>query len=88
MQVLPSTNREISQPRGGRSYDLTDPAQNIEAGMQYLELMYELTDGDAEKILAGYYQGLRSVRKNGRYESTEKYIANILALWDRFEANG
>ena len=88
MQVLPGTNRQISEKRAGRKLDLHDPADNVEAGILYLELMYELTDGDSEKILAGYYQGLRSVRQNGRYASTDRYIANVLALWDRFESTG
>lgn len=88
MQVLPGTNREVSSPRAGRTLDLEDPAENIEAGMHYLELLYELTGGQADDILAGYYQGVRSVNRNGRYPSTERYIANITALWDRFEAQG
>lgn len=88
MQVLPSTNRDVSEPRAGRMLDLADPADNIEAGLQFLGLLHDLTDGDAERILAGYYQGLRSVRENGRYPSTERYIANIMALWERFERSG
>jgi N-acetylmuramoyl-L-alanine amidase len=43
-----------------------------------------LPDGDVEQTLAGYYQGLRSVRENGRYASTDRYIANVLALRERF----
>lgn len=88
MQVLPSTNRDVSEKRAGRSLNLGDPADNIEAGLQYLELLYGLTDGSADKILAGYYQGLRSVRQNGVYPSTERYIANVKALWERFEKTG
>lgn len=88
MQVLPSTNREVSQRRAGRSLDLSSPADNVEAGIHFLDLLYDLTDGDTERMLAGYYQGLASVRENGVYPSTERYIANVLALWDRFEATG
>ena len=84
MQVLPSTNRDVSERRAGRDLDLNVPAENVEAGMHYLNLLRELAGNDTEKILAGYYQGLRSVRQNGRYPSTDQYIANILALRDRF----
>jgi N-acetylmuramoyl-L-alanine amidase len=88
MQVLPETNRLVSQPRAGRQFDLNDPADNIDAGLHYLELLYELTGGDSERMLAGYYQGLRSVRENGRYPSTQRYIDNVFALWDRFKTTG
>lgn len=45
--------------------------------------MWESTAGDVELTLAGYYQGLRSVHDNGLY-ATERYIATVLALRDRF----
>lgn len=88
MQVLPGTNRLVSEPRAGRRLDLSDPVDNVEAGMQYLELLVELTGGDPEAILAGYFQGVRSVNTNGRFVATERYIDNVLALRDRFASGG
>jgi LysM repeat protein len=85
MQVLPTTNRDVSERRAGRTFDLSDPADNVESAMHYLELLHDLVGDDTEALLAGYYQGVRSVRTNGRYPSTDRYIANILALRDRFE---
>lgn len=85
MQVLPSTNRDVSERRAGRTFDLSDPADNVESAMHYLELLHDLVGDDTEALLAGYYQGVRSVRNNGRYPSTDRYIDNILALRDRFE---
>jgi len=34
--------------------------------------------------VAGYYQGLSSVRKNGMYSDTKRYVANVLYLKHRF----
>jgi N-acetylmuramoyl-L-alanine amidase len=84
MQVMPATGRFVSDELAGRDLDLTDPYDNVVAGVTFLQHLWELTDGDVEQTLAGYYQGLRSVRENGRYDDTERYIANVLALRDRF----
>jgi N-acetylmuramoyl-L-alanine amidase len=85
MQVMPDTGRFISQHLyGGRALDLHDPAQNVLAGVLFLDYLHRITGGDREMILAGYYQGLGSVRRNGMYPSTRQYIANVLALRERF----
>ena len=83
MQVLPGTGEFISTYLVGRSLNLADTQDNITAGVAFVDHLYELTGGDVEMTLAGYYQGLRSVRENGRYPSTKQYIRNILALRDR-----
>jgi soluble lytic murein transglycosylase-like protein len=84
MQVMPDTGRFVSRNLAGRNLDLNDPEDNVLAGVLFLQYVWELTDRDVEMTLAGYYQGLASVRHNGMYESTERYIANVLALRDRF----
>jgi soluble lytic murein transglycosylase-like protein len=84
MQVMPETGEFVSRQLVGRDLDLTDPEDNVVAGVAFLDHLWELTDGDVEQTLAGYYQGLRSVRENGRYDSTDRYIANVLALRERF----
>ena len=84
MQVMPTTGGFVSERLVGRELDLTDPQDNVLAGVAYLQYLWEVTDGDTEQTLAGYYQGLSSVRENGRYASTDRYIANVLALRDRF----
>ena len=84
MQVMPETGEFVSRWLVGRDLDLRDPEENIEAGVAFLSYLYRLTGGDPEMILAGYYQGLASVRRNGMYPSTEQYIRNVLALKQRF----
>jgi N-acetylmuramoyl-L-alanine amidase len=83
MQVMPATGQDIAGWLG-RDLDLHDPEDNVIAGVTYLQWLWERTDGDLEATLAGYYQGLRSVEVNGRYQGTERYIANVLALRERF----
>jgi N-acetylmuramoyl-L-alanine amidase len=84
MQVMPETGRFVSQRLVGRDLDLNDPEDNVVAGVAFLQHLWELTGGDPEQTLAGYYQGLRSVADNGRYADTERYIANVMALRERF----
>jgi hypothetical protein len=36
------------------------------------------------QAVAGYYQGLQSVRDNGMYASTKAYVANVMALRQRY----
>lgn len=84
MQVLPSTGRFVSSHIVGRPLDLNNPADNVEAGVAFLRYVYRLSGGDADLTLAGYYQGLRSVRVNGMYDDTRSYIANVKALRQRF----
>ena len=84
MQVMPGTGDFISRELVGRELDLRDPHDNVLAGVVFLQYLWESTDGDVERTLAGYYQGLRSVSQHGMYPSTERYIANVLALRERF----
>jgi N-acetylmuramoyl-L-alanine amidase len=84
MQVMPETGRFISTQLVGRDLDLDDVEDNVTAGVVFLQYLWELTDGDPELTLAGYYQGLRSVAEHGTYDDTDRYIANVLALRERF----
>lgn len=84
MQVMPATGRWVSDELVGRDLDLHDAEDNVIAGVAYLQHLWEVTDGDPGQTLAYYYQGLGSVAENGRYTDTDRYIANVLALRERF----
>lgn len=84
MQVMPATGEFVAAHLARRPLDLDDPADNVLAGVLFLDYLYGLTGGDAELTLAGYYQGLASTRQHGRFPSTERYIDNVLALRERF----
>jgi N-acetylmuramoyl-L-alanine amidase len=84
MQVMPGTGEFVSRYLVGRPLDLTDPRDNVTAGIAFLDYLYDLTGGDIRKSLAGYYQGLASVSDNGMYTDTKQYIRNVVALEARF----
>jgi N-acetylmuramoyl-L-alanine amidase len=84
MQVMPDTGRFVSERLAGRTLDLNDPADNVLAGVLFLDYLHGITGGDLDRMLAGYYQGLGSVSRNGVYPSTVAYISNVRALRARF----
>lgn len=83
MQVLPSTGEWTGRWLVGRSLDLTNPADNVEAGIAYLDYLYRRFDRDVDVALAAYYEGPARVAANGPSASARRYVANVLALADR-----
>ncbi|MDO5501703.1 MAG: LysM peptidoglycan-binding domain-containing protein [Actinomycetia bacterium] len=79
MQVIPSSGDWASQMIG-RELNLLDPNDNVTAGVAILRSLLRSTDGNVEQALAGYYQGLASVRRNGYYSDTRAYIRTVTAL--------
>jgi len=82
MQVLPSTGRSLGRLHG-RHFDLLTTSDNIEAGVLLLKDLLRAT-GSPAGALAGYYQGLGSVRRIGLLPQTRQYIRNIQLLQRRF----
>jgi N-acetylmuramoyl-L-alanine amidase len=81
MQVLPSTGRWLSTVVG-RRLDLLDTEDNVLAGVVLLKVLTR--SAPAALAVAGYYQGLASVRRNGMYTDTRRYVANVLNLRARW----
>ena len=50
----------------------------------YLKRLLDETGGDESTAIAGYYQGLQSVRDRGMYDDTQQYVDNVQALRSRF----
>jgi N-acetylmuramoyl-L-alanine amidase len=82
MQVIPSSGRWASD-LVGRPLDLMEVNDNITAGVVILKSLLASAPS-REQAIAGYYQGLGSVRKNGMYADTERYVANVQRLSLRF----
>lgn len=82
MQVIPSSGRWAAQLTG-RPVDLLDPHDNARAGTSILAALVR-TSATQEEALAGYYQGQTSVRRNGMYPDTRRYVANVQTLMARF----
>jgi len=82
MQVLPSTARSLGAANG-RSYDLLQASDNVEAGVALLRDLLRATSS-WQGALAGYYQGLGSVHDQGLLPQTTQYIRNVGFLRHRF----
>ena len=82
MQVMPGTGEWTGKYLVGRKLNLRKVEDNITAGVAYLRQLIRITKSESE-ALAGYYQGLASVRKRGYYEDTKRYVTNIQALRTR-----
>lgn len=83
MQVRPTTG-EVAARHAGRALDLHDPVDNITAGVAYLDMLVARHGGDLRAALAAYFQGSQSVRSDGRFDITERYVAEVATLRDRF----
>ncbi|MGH3497528.1 MAG: transglycosylase SLT domain-containing protein [Nocardioidaceae bacterium] len=84
MQVLPSTGRWLSQLVGFH-LDIWHTRGNVRAGVIYLRFLEDHTPHH-RRAIAGYYQGLASVRAHGMYHSTRRYVASVRALERSFRA--
>ncbi len=82
MQVIPATTDWISGVVG-RRLDPLDPGDNATTGVVLLKILTRAAADDRQAI-AGYYQGLRSVRERGMFPDTKRYVDNVLALRARF----
>lgn len=84
MQVMPQTGRWVSSYVVRRPLNIYRAQDNITAGVALLAVLLRETHGDMRLAAAGYYQGLASVRQRGMYDDTKRYVANVLALRNRF----
>ena len=84
MQIMPATGRWLSDYVVHRKLDIHRASDNVTAGCALLSVLLRETNGDVRIAVAGYYQGLASVRQRGMYDDTKRYVANVLALRNRF----
>ena len=84
MQVMPGTWTWVQDNLTRQTLDPNAPLDNVHAGVLYLKRMLDMAGGDPSLAAAGYYQGMASVRRIGMYDDTQRYVANVLALRERF----
>jgi LysM repeat protein len=84
MQVMPGTWSYVQDNLAGRALDPNSATDNVHAGVLYLKRLLADTGGDESAAIAGYYQGLSSVRTRGMFDDTQRYVANVQALRGRF----
>jgi N-acetylmuramoyl-L-alanine amidase len=83
MQVMPGTWSYV-ESISGQKLNAASASDNVRAGVLYLHHLLQQTGGDESAAIAGYYQGLGSVRSRGLFDDTQKYVANVQALRSRF----
>lgn len=82
MQVMPATGKWMSDVLG-QPLRLRDLQDNVTAGVALLNILQ--SQARTRTAVAGYYQGLAGVRKHGMYRDTKRYVANVMALKNRFD---
>ncbi len=85
MQIEPATwsyiGRELAPPPPLSPYSAQD---NVLGGVLLLHSLLDQTGGDPSLAAAGYYQGLSSVAQHGMLPSTQRYVADVMALQHQF----
>jgi LysM repeat protein len=84
MQVTPSAWSYVQNELGAGPLDPNSATDNVRAGAILLRQLLRESGGDVPTAIAGYYQGMSSVRRIGMLPETRQYVANVLALKARF----
>ncbi len=82
MQVIPSSGQWTSEIVG-RRLDLLNPQDNATAGVVLLRA-HTRSGADQATVIAAYYQGMSSVKRNGMYPDTRRYVASVQTLMARY----
>ena len=85
MQILPGTWAWIQDTQTlGVPLAPASAIDNVRGGVLYLRALLHATGGDLRLAIAGYVQGLASVRANGMFAVTRQYVSDVMALRQRF----
>ncbi|MBV1903619.1 MAG: lytic transglycosylase domain-containing protein [Marinosulfonomonas sp.] len=79
MQLIPATAERFGVT------DSTDPDQNIQGGVAYLDWLMSEFDNDAVMVLAAYNAGENAVRRHEGvppFAETRAYVPKVLATWN------
>lgn len=82
MQMMPATARWFGPAVLGRTINLSDVQDNVDAGVAYLGWLVRRA-GDTQRAVAAYYQGLHSLRQRGPYDDTQAYVASVMSFRGR-----
>ena len=83
-QLMPDTVSFVNGVLLRARLDPNRPEDNIRMSARFLAYLLRQNDGDEARALASYYQGLASVRSRGPLPQTVRYVANVLALREKF----
>lgn len=84
MQLMPATAKAYG------AVDVTDPAQNVQAGARYLRDLINRYENDLELVLAAYNAGESAVERHGRrippFAETVRYVPRVLRVYNSLRA--
>lgn len=83
-QLEPATVAALRAQLHVPALDPASASDNIEMSAAYVHDLLAATGGDERLALAGYYQGLASVRQIGMLLVTQRYVQGILAYSPAF----
>ncbi len=83
-QLEPSTVLRMQVRLGNPALDPRAASDNIEMSAALLHDLLVQTGGNQQMALAGYYQGLASVTRQGMFPATRHYVAGIMAYVPHF----
>ena len=83
-QLLPATAAWVAGFLIGAPLDPFVADDNVRMSARFLAHLLTLTNGDVNLAVAGYYQGLTSIRREGMKATTAAYVNVVLALRARF----
>lgn len=84
MQITPGTWDWINEALAGETLQPASASDNVRGGVLLLHSLLDATGGDESLAIAGYYQGLPSVRQHGVFPETQHYVENVQALQGQF----
>jgi soluble lytic murein transglycosylase-like protein len=84
MQILPQTWSFIDSQLATNPLNPASAADNVHAGVLYLQRLLRDTGGDEAAATAAYYQGLSSLRRDGLLPTTHSYVDDVMALRSQF----
>lgn len=83
-QIMPATTDWLSTRVLREPLDVHDPDTNIKMTACYLRWLLDRTGGDVPTAVAGYYQGLNSVRRGGVLPVSRTYVSAVLGATEAF----
>ncbi len=82
MQVTHATWDFVETVLVGRQIPRTVDG-NIRVGVLFIRHMYREFNGNRRRALAAYNQGAASLRRNGMFRETRRFVANVVATIGR-----
>ena len=75
---------DVCREVADRPQDSAHGLGNIRVGVAFIRQLLHEFNGDPRAAIAAWYQGPTSLRKRGPYRATRLFVADVVALRERF----